>query len=208
MDTLKPWRYAALVLGLILVIAEPGPSSQADESLGYVLGGPLDAPIRMEVFSDFQCSACRVFYLETVRPILRDYASKGKACVIYHDFPLASHAFSRSAARYAHAAGRLGRTRYLAVLDALYENQSQWAASGDIGAAIAKAVSPQDFRLIQEGVQDPEINRAIEQGISLAIERKINATPTYFLYYIGKEEKIEGALPYIALKQFFDRIVK
>ena len=33
-------------------------------------------------------------------------------------------------------------------------------------------------------------------------------TPTFFLYYIGREQKIEGALPYISLKQFFDRIVK
>jgi protein-disulfide isomerase len=208
LDTLFP-RLSALsiiIVGLFIPLLE---SAHADGvSPGYVLGGPLDAPIRMEVFSDFQCSACRAFYLETVRPILRDYASKGKVCVIYHDFPLVSHAYSREAVRYSHAAHPLGRTKWLAVVDALYEHQSDWAASGDIGTAIAQAISPEDFKQLEQNLRDPLINQAIEQDIALAREKQINATPTFFLYYIGREQKIEGALPYISLKQFFDRIVK
>ena len=34
------------------------------------LGGTLDAPIQLEVFSDFQCSYCRSFYLETITQVL------------------------------------------------------------------------------------------------------------------------------------------
>ena len=208
MNTLIPRFCALLTISVLLLIPGFEPACRSDESPGYILGGPIDAPIRMDVFSDFQCSACRAFYLDTIRPILKDYAAKGKACIIYHDFPLAYHAYSREAARYSHAAHRLERTKWLAVVEALYEHQSVWAASGDIGTTIAQAVSPEDFKQIEQNLYDPDIDQAIQQEISLAQKKQINATPTYFLYYIGKEQKIEGALPYISLKQFFDRIVK
>ncbi|MGD0101251.1 MAG: thioredoxin domain-containing protein, partial [Acidobacteriota bacterium] len=43
---------------------------QSAETSGQILGGAPDAPIRIEVFSDFQCPSCRGLYLDVMRRVL------------------------------------------------------------------------------------------------------------------------------------------
>lgn len=82
------------------------PADSMDQSTGQILGGSLNSPIRLEIFSDFQCPACRDLYLGTIRQVLEEYASKDKVCVIYHEYPLSIHPYAREAARYCEAASR------------------------------------------------------------------------------------------------------
>src|SRR6266478_1338564 len=70
--------------------------------------GSKSAPVAMEVFSDFHCPACKTLYITTNRKLMDDYVSTGKVYLIHRDFPLAMHAHSRVAARYARAAAQLG----------------------------------------------------------------------------------------------------
>ena len=91
------------------------------------LGGQPGAPVKIEVFSDYQCPVCRTFYLETLKPLLADYTKENKIakiCVVYRDYPLDMHPFARKAARFALAANRLSRERWLRVTDALYTEQA------------------------------------------------------------------------------------
>jgi protein-disulfide isomerase len=90
------------------------------------MGGTPDAPIQMEVFSDFQCGYCRAFYVETITQVLNSYTPSDKICVTYYEFPLDNHTYSRKAARYSLAAQRVGKKQWLAVVDALYTKQEQW----------------------------------------------------------------------------------
>src|SRR5688500_5041603 len=81
------------------------PKALAQDNVGCVRGKP-NAPIRIEVFSDYECPACRAFYLQTLKLIFVNYADQGKACVVLREFP--SFAHSRDAARFARAALRVG----------------------------------------------------------------------------------------------------
>jgi protein-disulfide isomerase len=173
-----------------------------------MLGGSLTSPIRIEVFSDFQCPACRELYLGTIRQVLQDYSSKDKVCVIYYEFPLPMHQYAKEAARYSEAAGRLGQQKLLPVYESLFNDQEQWAKDGSIDLAISKALPGEDVQRLKKEMKEPGINAEIEKQIQLGLKREIQSTPTLFISYPGKQQKVEGVVAYTILKQFIDSIVK
>ncbi len=179
-----------------------------NQPAGQILGGSLDSPIRLEVFSDFQCPACRDFYLGTIRQVLQEYSSKDKVCVIYHEFPLAIHQYSREAARYTEAVSRLGVEKLLPVYDSLFTNQAQWAQDGSVEATVSKALPRDDFLKLKKIMQDSSINADVEKEVQLGMQKEVKSTPTTFIYYPGKQQKVEGVVTYMVMKQFIDSIVK
>jgi protein-disulfide isomerase len=191
-----------------LLFAGVQPRSAPASQDGSALGGALDAPIRIEVFSDFQCPACRTLYLETIRPVLREYCSKDKVCVIYYDFPLQMHPYARVAARWAQAARSLGRAQWLAVVDALYTHQPKWSENGSIEATVSGVITAEELQKLKKGLNDPAIERQIERELTLGNQREVKSTPTFFVTAVGREQRVVGGLPYPVLKDFFDRIVK
>ena len=198
-----------MIVLILMSLAWPASAHPYDVSLGQILGGSANSPIQIEVFSDFQCSACREFYLGTVRQILQEYSSKDKVRIIYHEYPLTLiHKYSRDAARYAEAAARLGVKQLLAVMDSLFMNQAIWSQDGKIDASISKALSREDFQKLKSIMLDSSIDLAIERETDLANKSQIKSTPTIFISYTGKKQKVEGIVTYIVLKQFIDAIVK
>ncbi len=125
-------------------------SRSADPPSGQILGGSLNSPVRIEVFSDFQCPHCRDFFLGTIRPLLQEYSSKDKVCVIYHEFPLAGHPYAREAARYTEAAAQLGQQKLLPLYDSIFTNQAQWSEDGKLEATVAKALPQDDFLKVKK----------------------------------------------------------
>lgn len=79
---------AAAVLILILVIVNLNtPRTQAvpaKTSAGRVLGDP-NAPVTIDLYSDFQCPICRRAEL-TIQALAPKYIDTGKAKVVYHNF--------------------------------------------------------------------------------------------------------------------------
>jgi protein-disulfide isomerase len=193
---------------IIMSSAWPASVRSFDIPSGQILGGSVNSPIQIEVFSDFQCSACREFYIGTVRQILQEYSSKDQVCIIYHEFPLAIHKYSRDAARYAEAAARMGVKQLLAVMDSLFMNQAIWSQDGKIEALISKALAREDFQKLKNIMRDSSINLAIEREIDLATKSQIESTPTMFIRYTGKQQKVKGLVTYVVLKQFIDTIMK
>ena len=201
-------RQICLVMTLVLLMVAGIQAS--DQNSGLILGGSFNAPIRIEVFSDFECPGCRLFYRELMLPTLQDYASKDKVCVIYHEFPLNQHKFANNAARYCEAAYKIGRNQALKVIDALFSNQTKWAEDGKIEAVLVQALSKKDFSQLKSNLKDPSIDQSILQGIKLGKESGVHGTPTIFVYYLGKMQKVENPqqMSYPTLKNFFNQIVK
>jgi protein-disulfide isomerase len=176
----------------------------AEES-GACVRGKSAAPIKIEVFSDFQCPSCRAFYLQTMRDIFKDYADTGKVCVVYRSFPLESHAYAADAARYGEAALRLGASQWNKVADALFSNQDEWAEGGNLEAVISKALTKAEMDALKKQLQNPTpLNGAIYEDLKLGLAREVNSTPTFFITARGKTEGIAAALTYAALKRNLD----
>ena len=109
--------------------------------------GSKSAPIVMEVFSDFQCPACKSLYDATNRQLMDNYVNTGKVYLIHRDFPLPMHAHSKVAAQYSRAAAQIGKLE--AVEEVLFQNQEKWEASGDVDGTVAKALSPAEMTKVR-----------------------------------------------------------
>ena len=203
-------KHTTFRLVMLLAMAAPavmGPSLRAQDK-GSCVGGPATAPIKIEVFSDYQCPACRTFYLETMRAVLSEYAAAGKACVVYREFPLDMHAHARVGARYGHAAMNLGVRQWAQVTDALFLAQEQWAESGDVESVVAKALSPEDMAAVRKQLQNhAPLDAAIDSDIELGASKDVDSTPTFFVTAHDRTERAAGAIQYPILKRYLDALL-
>ncbi len=180
-----------------------GPTRAAIEK-GY---GSKSAPIKMEVFSDFQCPACRGLYEATLRPVIANYVQQGKVYLVHRDMPLPMHQYARTAARYANAAAKIGRMEK--VISALYTNQDRWAADGDVESVVASVLTPAEMNQVRRLVNAAEIEQAIEHDVSLARQRQVRSTPTIFITHKGSTTPLPpGGVSYSLLKQYFDYLLQ
>lgn len=63
--------------------AEPQTYPQADKT---ALGDP-NAPVKIDVYEDFQCPACRRYSLETEPLIVKNLVATGKVYYVFHHYP-------------------------------------------------------------------------------------------------------------------------
>ncbi len=200
---LKPTIFTLLLLTFYSLRSQP-----AGQVSGVTLGGSPDAPVKIEVFSDFQCPSCRELYLDVMRRTISEYCSQNKVFLVYHEFPLEAHRFSREAARYAEAVSRLGREQLLKVYDVLFMDQAIWGEDGKVEAAVAKVLSHAELLRVKDILQDPGINAKIDKEIKLGMQNKVTQTPTFFATAKGKMQKVEGRVTYILMKQYIDANLK
>ena len=171
--------------------------------------GSKSAPITIEVFSDFQCPACRSFYQNSMKQLMDNYVYTGKVYLVHRDFPLDMHPHARQAARLANAAAELGQ--FEAVERALFDTQDTWTGSGRIDEAISRVLSPADLKRIHdfETQNLNAINASIEKDRNMGIQRGVNQTPSVYVTARGKTEALPGgAIDYRLLKQYLDYLLR
>lgn len=200
-------RIALIGLLSLAVSAAAVAQTPAAAEEAACVGGKPAAPVKIEVFSDYQCPACQQFYLGTMRSVLSDYADAGKVCVVYREFPLTIHQYAREAARYGHAAMALGQRQWAQVTDALYLAQPQWSQDGKLEPVIAKALSTEDMKRLRERLELPAINAAIESDLALGRRMAVTSTPTFFVSANGKTEKVVGVVQYTILRRYLDSLL-
>ncbi|HVN08520.1 MAG TPA: thioredoxin domain-containing protein [Patescibacteria group bacterium] len=176
---------------------EPGPPEKT-------LGSP-NAPIVMEVFSDYSCPVCRVFYENVVRPMVDDYISTGKVYLIHRDFPLTGvigHEHSRQAALYETAAARIGR--FQEVDAALYARQADWTRNGNVDAVVAAVLSPKEMKRVRELVQGGKVDSFVNSDRSLGDSKGVHSTPTIYVTVHGHTDVLPGNVSYSLLRRYLD----
>ena len=176
---------------------EPGPP---EKTLGS-----RNAPIVMEVFSDYSCPVCRIFYEGVLRPMMDDYISTGKVYFIHRDFPLTGvlgHEHSREAALYETAAARIGR--FEEVDAALYDKQADWTRTGNVDAVVAAVLSPKEMKRVREMVQGGKVDSYVNSDRSLGDTRGVRSTPTIYVTVHGRTNILPGNVSYLLLRQYLD----
>jgi protein-disulfide isomerase len=73
---------------------------------------------------------------------------------------------------------------------------------------VFKALGPDEYFSLRKLLLDSTIDSAIESEVTMGQKKEVTSTPTFFVYSLGREQKVVGGLPYPVLKGFFDRIVK
>lgn len=191
--------------------------------------GVNTAPIKMEVFTDYQCPMCRAFYDQTLRHVIAEYVPSGKVYLVHHDFPLLMHKYSGEAARWADACAEVGD--FAPVEAALYDNQDSWGADGNIAKYIAAVMPAADFKRVQlimkgsslpapqattasvdpmAGVFHPcAMDSYIAQDIKLGYKIGAPGTPDFVITYKGNTfAPVYSAVSWPVLKQLFDSLLR
>ncbi len=168
--------------------------------------GSKSAPVTMEIFSDFQCPACKQLFSSTTQRVMNDYVNTGKIYMVHRDFPLPMHAYSRIAASYSRAAAHIGKDEAVEV--ALFQNQEKWEANGKVAETVASVLTPAEMKKVQALVDGKTLEPLIEKDKQLGQVYAINQTPTTWLHTKnGQSFPVVGFVNYDVLKTFLDQLV-
>ncbi len=136
--------------------------------------GPVDAPIKLLEYGDFECPFCGEAYpvIEAIKQELGD-----SLCFAFRHFPLSNiHPRAEHAAEAAEAAGAQGSFWQMHSL--LFENQDALEDEDLAGHAAALGLNVR--RLISEvlsGAYSPRIREDFKSGV----RGGVNGTPTFFI---------------------------
>lgn len=161
--------------------------------------GDPDAPVKMVIYSDFQCPYCKIYAEETERQIIENYVKTG---IVYYTYiPYGPSGFyigpeSEAAARAAFCAGEQGKFwEYHDILYANHTGENVGDFTDNRLSAFAKAIklnSSQFQSCVKSGKFDQQLRDGIAQGQQVGIE----GTPTFTIN--GKI--MLGAQPFDAFK--------
>jgi protein-disulfide isomerase len=198
----------AVSLGATAVLrcaGAPGQSSGVADVDPHKAYGSKNAPITMEVFSDFQCPACKQLNKTTNQLLMDNYVNTNKVYLIHRDFPLPMHAYSRVAARYARAAAQLGKDEQAEQV--LFQNQEKWEQTGDVDGTMATVFSPAEMAKIRALAKGTSLDAAIDKDVALGKSYNVNQTPTTIIHYKGQTYPVVGVVSYDVLHQFLDQLL-
>lgn len=186
------------------------------------LGSP-NAPIKLEVFDDYECPACDQFYEQTLKQLINEYVASGKVYLIHRDFPLPIHKYSRQAARWVNAAARIGK--FETVERALFDNQMAWSEYGTenpqgvIKPIVQGALPPAEFQRVERIMQGCEsdshdqlkgcaVDAAIQHDYAEGQLLPVMQTPTFVVTCRGKKyPPTAGFVTWSILKQYLDALL-
>lgn len=191
---LSPILLAALVMSV--------PSAQIKSTRAV---GPVAGAVRIDVFSDFECPACKSLHEQTIKRVKEEFALKGKLRLVHHDFPLPQHKHARQAALLAAAADRLGK--FDEVADALFSRQETWSKSGGVDGVVDSVLTPEERKKLREIAKDPAILAGIERDIQLGQRMKVTSTPTMIVTHDGKPNPVVGVVSYSVFSKYLNTIV-
>lgn len=167
--------------------------------------GSSSSPIKMEVFSDYQCPGCKSLYETTLKPVIANYVDKGKLYLVHYEFPLPMHAFAMQAACYALAARRIGK--YDQVTDVLFRDQQSWATTGKVGDTACSVLSADEAKKVRALAQDPSIAAEVQSDIQLGRAAHVEGTPTVIITRGAKQYRIPTGAGYQILSRFLDSLL-
>lgn len=190
---------------LLAALACAGAESSSAQSSSARAVGPVTAAVRIDVFSDYECPACKALHEQTLKRIKEDYAAQGKLRLVHHDFPLPMHKHARRAATLAAAADRLGR--FEAVSDALFRHQETWSKSGGVDEVVDSVLTPEERKKIDQIAGDPAIAAGIERDIQLGQRTNVTSTPTMIVTHNGKPNPVVGVVSYAVFSRFLNSLL-
>ncbi len=140
---------------------------------GSPFKGPIDAPVVIAVFNDFQCGYCAKL-LPLLDQVLEEYPKRVK--LVYKNFPLRNHRFARKAAIAAFAAKRQGK--FWQFHDLLFSNARQ--LSDQKIREIARELGLNE-EVFEKDMKHPEIRDKISRDVSDGKRAGVTRTPTILI---------------------------
>lgn len=151
--------------------------------------GPVDAPVTLVVYSDYQCPFCASWAADT-GPVMAEYAAEGDLRIEYRDIAIFGEE-SQRAALAAYAAGLQGG--YLDYHEALFPD-GETRPAGELSESALVDLAAElglDADRFAADLGSPEVTEAVQRNFDEADEIGAFSTPAFLL----AERPILGAQP-------------
>lgn len=175
--------------------AQKGPPLSPDDRIL----GKADAPITIIEYASFTCPHCADFDANTLPKLKTDWIDTGKARLVFRDFPL-----DGAAVRAAMLARCAPPDQFYAFVDALFHNQTTWAAGGKVEVALGKlaklsGMSDDQFAacMKDEALQ----KRVLDSRLEGEQQFKVESTPTFLI----NGTQVVGAQPYAEFERVLSK---
>lgn len=149
---------------------------------GLQLGDP-NAPVTVEVFSDFQCPACKQYATEIEPKIITQYVAVGKVHYIYHQYPILGAESVLAANASLCASEQDLFWQYHNLLFANQGRENQGAFTDERMLAFANAAGA-DLNAFTTCFSQKRYQAEIDQDLALGKSRGVSAVP--MVYVNGK----------------------
>lgn len=173
-----------VLVGLMFLAAKGGSTIDPPFEVGVV--HPLDytkgnasSTVVITEYSDFQCPACRSYYL-IVKQLAVEFGDR--AIFVYRDFPLVQiHPNAEFASRVARAAGKQGK--FWEMHDLLFEKQTEWGSTADIRPLFQSYAELLGLDIEQFNLDwnSDEIKNIVRASRSHATRIGLLGTPSFFI---------------------------
>jgi protein-disulfide isomerase len=168
--------------------------------------GSPTATVTLEIYTDYECPSCAMLYRDFIPTFMAEYVRTGKVKLLHRDFPLPQHQYSKLAARYANAAGRLGY--YDAAVDQIFKTQDKWNTNGDVDAQLVSVLPPGVMQKVREMVKnDGSLDDTVEADMAMVRTDQVNQTPTIVVVSKGKRQSLPGIPRWDLFKSYLDGLL-
>ncbi len=166
----------------------------AEAATRPTLGAP-DAPVVMEIYSDFACPFCVRHDLEVEPELIERYVEPGLMRLVWFDTP-----FQGQRALQLAVAARAGQRQ-----DAFWEVKEAIFAEGPAGSSAEELVALAESRGLDgerfaHDLEDPELVRLVQSDLERSQQLQVQGTPTFLV----NGERIVGAQPLPAFLAVID----
>ncbi len=191
---------SAQVVGQYRALAEYGdPDTESPFKIHAATPSFADAPIRVSVFSDFQCPFCQRV-ADQLHPLVRKYADKINVQYLFYPLDSACNPNVKSAMHeYACRAAMLAAcdpAKFVAVHDDIF------AAQEGLNLDVLKGIA--DKHGLSECFNTQATRDAVLTSINQATKYNLRSTPTLII----NGRKIEGSVPNPQLEAIFQDLLK
>jgi protein-disulfide isomerase len=160
---------------------------------GAPFKGPVNAPITIVEFSDFQCSYCKRV-VNVLEQVLERYPDQVK--LAFRDFPIATiHPHAAKAAEAAHCAAEQGK--FWEFHDLLFEKQDTIPTADFAEHAKALGLEVTAFQTCLDG---RKYHEKVERNYAAGVKAGVSGTPAFFI----NGRLLSGAQPLEAFKTVID----
>jgi len=188
-----------------LLLLWPAMAAVSDIDPNKTAGNP-SAPVTVQIFSDFECPACKAFHDNSLPRLQRDFGVTGKVFLVYREFPLPMHAHSREAANYAVAAAHL--SMYQPVADVLFRDQTAWSANGKVWETVASVLTLSQQNKVKAAADGASVLGEILRDVNAGHAVPVTGTPMLVVSRGSKIYPVSGTLNYAILRSLIDDLLK
>lgn len=177
--------------------------------------GKDNAPLTLIEFSDFECGNCKLFFLQTLPLLNKNYIETGKLKLVYRDFPTQFHdPLATEEAMAANCAREQRQDQgYFTYHDEIF-NTTRSGGRGLEGSELFLIADKLklDSKLFKECFESEKFKEEVKKDFYDGMNSGVTGTPTFFFGLSSKEGTIEGmkitgAMPYAAFKIIIDELL-